>query len=70
MRPLCFPRDKTARIWRIPQPLRGDPERILLWAQEITELEADEHGDVRDLDAATKQKLQQRLQELGGPPEQ
>jgi hypothetical protein len=62
--------DKTARIWKTPPPLGGDPERILLWAQAITGLELDEHGDVRVLDAATWQKCHKRLQELGGPPEE
>jgi hypothetical protein len=57
----------TAR-WKVPQTLHGDSERILLWAQVITGLEVDEHGDVRALDTATWQKLRQRLQELGGPP--
>ena len=63
-------RDRTARIWKIPQPLRGDPQRILLWAQVITGLEADERGDIRMLDAATWQQRRQRLQDLGGPPEE
>ena len=35
----------------------------------ITGVELDEHGLVRILDAATWQKRRQRLQELGGPPE-
>ena len=45
-----------------------DPERIALWAQVITGIEADEHGNARVLDAATWQQRRQRLQELGGPP--
>jgi hypothetical protein len=62
-------RGKTARLWKIPQPIRGDPERIFLWAQVITGLELDEHGVVRFLDADTWHQRRQRLQELGGPPE-
>jgi WD40 repeat protein len=59
--------DKTARLWRVPQPIAGDPERIILWAQVITGLELDEYGGTRGLDAATWEKRRQRLQELGGP---
>ena len=50
--------------------MRGDPERIMLWAQVMTGLEVDELTAVRVLDAATWQQRHQRLQELGGPPEQ
>ena len=63
-------RDKTARLWHVPQPIRGDPERIMLWTQVITGLEVDELTAVRVLDAATRQQRHQRLQELGGPPVQ
>lgn len=59
--------DKT-RLWKVPQPMRGDPERILLWTQVITGLEVDALTAVRVLDAATWQQRRQRLQELGGPP--
>jgi WD40 repeat protein len=63
----CF--DNTARLWRVSRKIRGDPEQVLLWTQVITNLELDEHGLVRALDATTWQKRRQRLQELGGPPE-
>jgi WD40 repeat protein len=45
--------DKTTRLWRVPRPIEGDPERIVLWAQVITGLELDESGGTRGLDAAT-----------------
>jgi WD40 repeat protein len=61
--------DKTARLWHAPRPIEGDPERILLRAQVITGLELDEYGDTRGLDAATWEQRRQRLQELGGPPD-
>jgi WD40 repeat protein len=60
--------DKTARLWHVPQPMRGDPERIMLWTQVITGLEVDELGAVHVLDAATWQERHDRLQKLGGPP--
>ena len=62
--------DKLTRRWRVPTPIEGAPERIQLWAQVITGLELDEHGGTRGLGAATWQKRRQRLQELGGPPEE
>jgi WD40 repeat protein/tRNA A-37 threonylcarbamoyl transferase component Bud32 len=61
--------DGKTRLWHFPQPMRGDPERIMLWAQVITGLEVDELTAVRFLDAATWQQRRQRLQELGGPPD-
>ncbi len=60
--------DNFARLWKVPQPILGDPERIMLWTQVITGLEVDELTAVRVLDAATWQQRRQRLQELGGPP--
>jgi WD40 repeat protein len=62
--------DNTARLWKVPQPLHADPERIMLWTQVITGIEVDELTAVRVLDSATWQQRRQRLQELGGPPEQ
>jgi WD40 repeat protein len=61
---------KTAQLWHVPQPIRGDPERIMLWAQVITGLEVDDLMAVRVLDAATWQQRRDRLQEFGGPPPQ
>jgi WD40 repeat protein len=58
----------TARLWHVPQPIRGDPERIMLWAQVITGLEVDEMTAVRVLDATIWQQRRQRLEKLGGPP--
>ena len=62
--------DHTARLWRVPRQLRGDPEQILRWIQVITGLELDERGEVRVLDAAAWQQCRQRLQILGGPPQE
>jgi WD40 repeat protein len=60
--------DGTARLWRVPQPLAGGPERLLLWAQVITGLKLDEQGAAHVLDAATWEQRRQRLHTLGGPP--
>jgi WD40 repeat protein/serine/threonine protein kinase len=60
--------DKTARLWLVPTPVSGTPERITLWSQLLTGLELDPYGEVQALDADTWQERRQRLEELGGPP--
>jgi WD40 repeat protein len=63
----CF--DRAARLWRVPQPVAGDPERLVLWAQVVTGLELDELGVAHILDGATWEKRRQLLHALGGPPD-
>jgi len=60
--------DKTARFRKVPQPIRGSPERISLWTQVITGLEVDDLTAVRVLDASTGRERRERLEKLGGPP--
>ena len=62
--------DKTVRIWKVRQLPPGSPEQIVLWSEVRTGLTLDERGDIRVLDAAAWQQRRQRLQDLGGPPEQ
>ncbi len=50
--------------------MRGPPEQIMLWTQVITGLEVDDLTAVRVLDAATWRERRERLEKLGGPPEQ
>ena len=59
--------DKTARLWKLAR-FTDDPERIALWAQVITGMEADEHGNARVLNAAEWHERRERLEKLGGPP--
>jgi WD40 repeat protein/serine/threonine protein kinase len=55
--------------WRTPvQPLAGQVERLVLWAQVITGLEVDEGGQVHALDGDSWHRRHERLQHLGGPP--
>jgi hypothetical protein len=61
--------DKTARLWRVPHTIQGDPERVLLWTQVITGTELDEYGQVRELNANTWQERRWQLKKLGGLPE-
>jgi WD40 repeat protein len=59
---------RKAQLWKLPVPLSGDVERIVLWTQVITGLELDTDGVARVLDAPTWQGRRRRLDELGGPP--
>jgi eukaryotic-like serine/threonine-protein kinase len=60
--------DRTARLWPVPVPVAGAPERVRLWAQVLTGLELDDDGVIHVLDAPTWQERRQRLEDLGGPP--
>jgi hypothetical protein len=54
---------------KVPQPMRGHPEQLVLSPQVIPGIEVDELTAVRVLDAATWEQRRQRLEKLGGPPE-
>jgi WD40 repeat protein/serine/threonine protein kinase len=53
--------DRQARLWRIPDPLEGSVERVVLWAQVLTGMELDAGGGIHVLDP---QSWQQRRQQL------
>lgn len=55
------------RLWPVPTPMPGDPERILLWAEVITGMEVVQ-GVVHALDGGTLAERRRRLERLGGPP--
>jgi hypothetical protein len=60
--------DPTARLWRVPAPLEGDPENIRLWIEVNTGLELDAGGAVVELDAAAWRERWQRLENRGSLP--
>jgi WD40 repeat protein len=60
--------DKVPRLWRVPGPLEGEPERIRLWIELTAGQELDAGGAVVPLDAKTWRERWERLQKLGGPP--
>jgi WD40 repeat protein len=60
--------DSTARLWRVPPPVAGGVERILLWVEVLSGKELQPDGTVRVLGAGRWQQRQQRLQALGGAP--
>jgi len=58
----------ATRLWAVPAPLQGDPERIKLWAQLSTGMEVDGAGAFRPLSADALQQCRERLQSQDGPP--
>jgi WD40 repeat protein/predicted Ser/Thr protein kinase len=60
--------DNTARLWQLPEPVAGNPERIALWVQVSTAMALDANGTTHWLDAATWKEKRRQLQEKGGPP--
>jgi WD40 repeat protein len=61
-------KDETARLWRIPLPWVNDARRVRLYVEVSTGLEMDGFGGVRWLDAVSRERRRQALQELGGSP--
>jgi WD40 repeat protein/serine/threonine protein kinase len=59
--------DSQARLWRIPPPLEGAVERLVLWAQVLTGMELDADGGSHVLDTQTWQQRRQTLEDLGAP---
>jgi hypothetical protein len=62
--------DQTAQLWRTPAPADGSLERLELWIRVVTMKEMDEFGAIGSLDLDTWQKLREKLDRLGGPPDQ
>jgi len=60
--------DKTIHLWKLPTPVSGEVERVVLWVQVISGMELDPTSGVRLLDTPNHQRLRQRLEALGGPP--
>jgi hypothetical protein len=60
--------DGSVWQWRVPVPLRGDPEHIKLRVQVATGLEPGEGKVIRLLDAEEWKQWRQRLEKRGGPP--
>jgi WD40 repeat protein len=57
-----------ARLWKIPTPVEGEAERLILWVQTITGLELDSNDSARSLDASAWQARLRDLDQLGGSP--
>jgi hypothetical protein len=57
--------DKAARLWDLPLPIVGDPHRVLLWAQILTNAKLDLVGDaIRPMDSGTWIEMRRNLESL------
>jgi WD40 repeat protein len=59
--------DETARLWEVPRPVAGGPERVRLWVEVLTGKELDAAEVARALSEPELQRRRRRLQELGDP---
>src|SRR5262249_62169528 len=60
--------DGTARLWRLPEPVRGEVGRVQRWVEVVSGRELDAGGESRRLDAATWDRYRAELADRGGPP--
>ncbi len=60
--------DAAARLWDVPAPLPGTPERIKVWARVLTGMDLDDQGAMHFLDPSAWEQDRRRLAEQGGPP--
>jgi hypothetical protein len=59
--------DKTARVWEVPAPLGGSPDRIMLAVQAANGMILDDQGVAEPLPPATWGRLRREPVALGGP---
>jgi WD40 repeat protein/tRNA A-37 threonylcarbamoyl transferase component Bud32 len=59
--------DGTARVWDVPAPVPGSPERVACWVEVLTGMELDANGAGRPLGADAWQERRRQLEQLGGP---
>jgi hypothetical protein len=57
---------QEVRKWKVPQPVEGDPRRIVLRYQTATGSELDAKGMVQRLDAQTLQQRWRQLELMSG----
>jgi WD40 repeat protein/tRNA A-37 threonylcarbamoyl transferase component Bud32 len=60
--------DGDARVFELPEPLQGDPARLLLWCQLNTGMELDSSGSIRALGAGDWDRYRRQFEQLGGLP--
>jgi WD40 repeat protein len=58
-------RDGLVRLWALPAPVDGDPERVRLWVESLTAAELDPSGEIRTLAPAAIQARRRHLDGLG-----
>jgi WD40 repeat protein len=57
-----------ARLWKIPTPIEGDPQRMNRWVQSLTGMHLDSGDAAKTLNHAGWQEARRMLTQLGGPP--
>jgi WD40 repeat protein len=57
--------DHNARVWSVPQPMRGTVEEVLRWVRVCALLEQHENGALRPIDPQTWQELHRELEQAG-----
>ncbi len=60
--------NRNAWLWRAPEAVTGDVERVVLWVELMTGMELNPAGAVKVLDGAAWRQRHNRLQEMGDPP--
>jgi WD40 repeat protein len=65
---ISSPLEPSGSLVKVPVPLEGQTERLVLWAQVITGMELDPDEVERVLGASDWQERSRRLQGLCGPP--
>jgi WD40 repeat protein/serine/threonine protein kinase/Flp pilus assembly protein TadD len=59
--------DSTARLWNVPPPVQGSPDRVRLWAQVRTGMELTEDNRAVALNPAERERRRWRLELLDNP---
>ena len=57
-------KDHTARLWRIPPPVEGGPDRVMLWAEVVTRMKLDDNDSVRYLEIDDWNKQSEKLKAI------
>jgi WD40 repeat protein len=55
----------TVRLWELPEPVAGTPERVRLWAEVLTGMELDDQGVVTSLGPDAVRERRRRLDAPG-----
>lgn len=62
--------DQTARLWPVPTPLQAEPQRIVLWLKSLPAWSWTNTAASACSTPPLGNSARQRLQDLGGPPEE
>jgi Flp pilus assembly protein TadD/sugar lactone lactonase YvrE len=60
--------DAMARLWDVPTPVAGDPDRIVLWTEVLTNMELDSSDATVAISGRDWDRRRQDLETRAGPP--